>query len=605
MGKPVNPVWAQEDYAFYQSDGTTLVGAGSQQNLDVDTIYYVRLAIGDTNGTNQSAQDLTIQMQYLHTQGGNTWTQFGTSDGSGTPVDFANGSLTDGASTSNSGDVTGTGTFNAGRVYESSNTTAVVYTLPTNETTSHTEIVVGFSLASAAVANGDEVLIRATFGDGTAFTTYTNADINVVEATTYPGTASFTGAGTVSATGDAILTYGGTASFTGSGTLSATGQHIQTYAGTASFAGAGTFSGVGAYIPGATVYPGTASFGGAGSVSGVGSLVYSSTASFTGAGTLVSTPSTIRSASSSFSGSGSLSTTPNTIYSGTASFDGAGSFSGTGQLIGTYPGTADFAGSGTLTTTPNAIYGGVAGFTGTGSVTATGDQIVKYFGTASFGGAASLSAAGSQVHGATASFGAAGSVSAAGQVQYQGIASFDGAGTFSGVGQYLSNTITYDAIAIFAGSGGLATTPSTTYLASASFTGTGSFVASNIQAQPTGAAIDWFSLSAPKDKVKAIVGLMSATEEQDSFSAHGTVTETVVTGFVYAGEQSDSVSAVGRVADHYRGAMVASESSDEITIDITVGKFEQARLEDEWLMLYAQIPFQGQTESNYLIVWYL
>ena len=51
MGKPVNPVWEQEDYALYQSDGTTLIGAGSQQDIDVDTTVYVRLAIGDTNGT--------------------------------------------------------------------------------------------------------------------------------------------------------------------------------------------------------------------------------------------------------------------------------------------------------------------------------------------------------------------------------------------------------------------------------------------------------------------------------------------------------------------------------------------------------------------------
>ena len=218
MGKPVQPVWNQQDYAFYQSDGTTIIGtAGTQQTLTTDTTYYVRLAIGDTNNTNQ-AVDLTINWQYNLAAGG--WNEI--TDTS--PVQHANGSLTDGASITSS-TLTAIGTFNNGRVYESESTATVVYTTPADETDTYTEVMLGFTIDSAQVSDGQEVLIRATFGDGTAFDVYTDADIDIDEPLgPVTGAASVTEtADTLSATGTVPITAAAAVTETAD-TLTATGN---------------------------------------------------------------------------------------------------------------------------------------------------------------------------------------------------------------------------------------------------------------------------------------------------------------------------------------------------------------------------------------------
>ena len=183
MGQPVDPQWEQEDYAFY-TDGTetgaVIIGsAGAQQTLTTDTAYHCRLAISDTNLTTSNASDhiaLTILWQYSVNAGTDWITITGT-----TPVQFVdNGNLTDGEVTTNR-QPAGTGTFNAGLVYESADTATTVYTVPLNETHSHTEVVLHLLIDSAQVSDGQEILIRAVHGDGTAFTTYANADIDVNE----------------------------------------------------------------------------------------------------------------------------------------------------------------------------------------------------------------------------------------------------------------------------------------------------------------------------------------------------------------------------------------------------------------------------------------
>lgn len=173
MAKTVNPVWAQQDYAFY-SDGTesgsTIVGtAGSQQSLDVDTIYFCRLAIAETAGATESPI-LDVRWQYNLAAGG--WTDVGTT----TPLQFAASSnVTDGGTTSDR--IGGTGTFNAGRIYESANNTATVYTSSGND---HTEVLLVFTIDSAQVSNGQEILVRCVRGDGTVLDSYVDADIDVV-----------------------------------------------------------------------------------------------------------------------------------------------------------------------------------------------------------------------------------------------------------------------------------------------------------------------------------------------------------------------------------------------------------------------------------------
>lgn len=179
MGAPIDPIWEQEDYAFYtdgSETGAVIIGsAGSQQTLDVDTAYHCRLAVGDTNGTNKS-NPLTIQWQYNLNGGG--WTLItGT-----TPIQFVdNANLTDGEVTTNRQPV-GSGTFNAGRVYESADTTTVVYTPPLTEVPTHTEVLLHLLIDAAQVSDADEILVRATHGNGVAFTTYINADIDVNKA---------------------------------------------------------------------------------------------------------------------------------------------------------------------------------------------------------------------------------------------------------------------------------------------------------------------------------------------------------------------------------------------------------------------------------------
>jgi len=175
----INPVWTQEDYAFY-SDGTesgaTIVGsAGAQQTLDTDTVYHCRLLIADTVGANVT-DPLTLLWQYNLAGGG-----WATITGS-TPIQFVdNANLTDGGATTNR-QPTGTGTFNAGRIYESANTSATVFTLPGDETTQHTEAVLHFQIDSAQVTHGQELLIRCVLGDSTVFGgTYVNADIDINE----------------------------------------------------------------------------------------------------------------------------------------------------------------------------------------------------------------------------------------------------------------------------------------------------------------------------------------------------------------------------------------------------------------------------------------
>ena len=178
MGAPVDPIWEQEDYAFY-TDGTetdaVIIGTtGSQQTLEVDTAYHCRLAIGDTNGTNKT-NPLAIKWQYNLAGGG--WVDVTTT----TPIQFVdNANLADGGPTTNR-DPVGTGTFNVGLIYESAST-ATIYTPPLTEVPTHTEVLLHFLIDSAQVTNGQEILVRCVHSDGTSFTTYVDADINVNEA---------------------------------------------------------------------------------------------------------------------------------------------------------------------------------------------------------------------------------------------------------------------------------------------------------------------------------------------------------------------------------------------------------------------------------------
>lgn len=460
--------------------------------------YHCRLAINETNGASEEPL-LTLLWQY--SKNGDDWT---TITGS-TPVQFVdNANLTDGGATTNR-DPTGTGTFVAGRIYESANTTATCYTSNGND---HTEALLHFQIDAAQVGVGDELLVRVIEGNGTIFGgTYTNADINVSSgATTNQGTASFTGSGSFSASsnycpyvvlitdttkGDLNLysngsfsydytsgaapdtdsfqyqitddngtsntatvsltidagstTTSGTASFTGASIFSATGDELLTYAGTADFSGAGIFSGIGSAARSAT-----ADFSATSSLSGSGSHKYTATASFTGQGDLSASAQTNYTSLASFSGSSNLDANGQLLgsYTGTADFISAGSFNATGSVnytsTASFTGSGSFVGDGLYLPSGEVVYQGASSFTGSGSLSGSGSAIRTA--AASFTGSSALSGDASLINAATASFGGASSLVSIATPVRGGVATFSGASVFNADG-----TSYYNALASFTG----------------------------------------------------------------------------------------------------------------------------------------------------------
>lgn len=174
MGSPINPTYTQNHFLFYESNGTTQVGTEDLETiLDVDTIYYCVTSCFDT--TANKINDVTIRWQYNLASGG--WLDVSTT----TPLQFANGSLTDG-DTAQTSKTSETGTFQGSRVYETINDAAIVWSTPGDETDNYGEAWLGLTIDSAQVSDAQELLLRCILGDGTVFTgTYTNADIEVNE----------------------------------------------------------------------------------------------------------------------------------------------------------------------------------------------------------------------------------------------------------------------------------------------------------------------------------------------------------------------------------------------------------------------------------------
>jgi hypothetical protein len=104
-------------------------------------------------------------------------------------------------------------------VYEQVDDAQVVYTVPDDGTTSHSEVVLVFQIDSAQVTDGQEILVRCVEGDGTVFGgTYTNADIDVNE--TVP--TAITGSTTISVGVTETATLDGLGVMTGSGAITLT-----------------------------------------------------------------------------------------------------------------------------------------------------------------------------------------------------------------------------------------------------------------------------------------------------------------------------------------------------------------------------------------------
>lgn len=213
----MDPVWDHASFAFY-GDGTeagsTIIGSAdtdpTKGDIALDTTFGWRVVInnsGDGNGT------LAPKVQYLHVDGGNTWTDANSSDGSGTPViSSASASLTDDEATSDR--LGGTGTFRGGRVDEVDGDTTTADTINFGD---HGEWLFSLEIDSTQVTEDDTIHLRAVEGDGTVLANWTGsaaqlATITVPAAaagTVYENTASAAGVATVAVAMAVIAGLGG------------------------------------------------------------------------------------------------------------------------------------------------------------------------------------------------------------------------------------------------------------------------------------------------------------------------------------------------------------------------------------------------------------
>jgi hypothetical protein len=203
----------------------------------------------------------------------------------------------------------------------------------------------------------------------------------------------------------------GTASVTGAGSVSATAVQV---------AGVST-AGAGSVAANATQVAGS-SAAGAGSGSAAGSVIVPGTASVAGVGSVSADASVSALGTASVTGEGSVSAT--VVQGATATVAGTGSVTAAVQL---QPGATSIEGAGSVTAT--VVQRAVATVTGTGSVTADADGTAS--GTATITGTGSVTADATQIQRAASSVTGAGSVTAAGSIQ--GAAAVEGAGSVTAV----------------------------------------------------------------------------------------------------------------------------------------------------------------------------
>lgn len=202
---------------------------------------------------------------------------------------------------------------------------------------------------------------------------YMAIDLDYTAAATIPeGTATVTGAGSVTATG-------GIAPETKTGTAAVTGAGSSTAAGVKLGEGAATVTGSGAAAAtGAKVANGVASVSGAGAAVAAGVKRAAGTATTAGTGTVTATGaavSEIPTGSAAVTGAGSTTATGTKRAAGTATVTGAGSVAATGAKRATGAATVTGGGSVTATGGVPSVPGGAGGITGAGSVAAAGSKV--------------------------------------------------------------------------------------------------------------------------------------------------------------------------------------------------------------------------------------
>ena len=246
----------------------------------------------------------------------------------------------------------------------------------------------------------------------------TAVEIGPVSAPAFSGSASYTGAGTL--TSNATIGVAGSASLSGAGTMAAAGTPKAI--GSASTSGSGTLSPVG--VPAAA---GSATLSGTGTLAAAGSPRATGSAALTGAGTLTSSAGLSVAGTVGLSGTGTLTAAAAGAGFGSATLTGSGTLVATG--VPSVPGVAALGGVGTLGSGGTPSPSGAAGLSGVGALTAAGSIAVS--GAAGLSGSGTLATVVVPNIAAALGLSGAGTLQAAAQGTSFGSAALAGAGTLT------------------------------------------------------------------------------------------------------------------------------------------------------------------------------
>ena len=340
----------------------------------------------------------------------------------------ATSALTAGSKYTITGTMTGWGTSSSVinlKVYDSTGT-LVDSKSSSNGTTASTINILRYGRPTSTASN----MATGMKMDNLAQEIGTAVEIGPVSAPSFSGSASFTGAGTL--TSNATIGVAGSASLSGAGTMTA--------AGTPSAAGPATASGSGTLSPsGVPAITGSAVLSGSGTLSAVGSPRVTGTAVLAGAGTLTSSAGLSVGGVGALSGGGTLTATASGAGFGTAALSGAGTLAATG--VPSVPGVAALGGTGTLAAVGTPSPSTAVGLSGSGTLaTVVVPNIAAALGLS---GQGTLQAAAQGTSFGSAALGGAGTLTVAAALSVAGAVGLSGVGALSAFGQ-VAGPITAD-----------------------------------------------------------------------------------------------------------------------------------------------------------------
>lgn len=303
------------------------------------------------------------------------------------------------------------------KLYDSSGT-LVDTKASSNGTTASTVATIRYGRPTSAASN----MAAGMKMDNLAQDIGTAVEIGPVSAPSFSGSASYSGAGTL--TSNATIGAAGSAALSGAGTMSAAGT--PSAAGSASTSGSGSLSPLG--VPAVT---GSAALSGTGTLAAAGSPRVTGSAALSGQGTptAVGTPSVA--AAAALGGAGTLTAAASGAGFGTATFTGSGTLTATGMP--SVPGVAALGGVGTLGSGGTPSPSAAVGLSGSGTLaTVVVPNIAAALGLS---GTGTLQAAAQGTSFGTGTLAGAGTLTAAAALSVAGAAGLSGVGALSAFGQ--------------------------------------------------------------------------------------------------------------------------------------------------------------------------